>query len=382
MAGIIIDIQPQSLLTRYTPLDSQFSIIVVGNGSTSQFYYTNGAQYIPNRVITPMKLSPSLFIVDPDGILGNGDKSSSLSVTWYENNVGTPISTGTDYTVNSDGSLLVKKNVPVSTPVQLICQATFTDTRTGKPLVFEDRVVLNSIAKADERVTVAIDKDVVIAYNPITDSNLIDIKATVYLGAKAAPAANCVFWWYKIENGTERLIGSNVLDIEYVSGQNTATLRVDANNVDSALYRCRAAYYTGAKPSAPTDTNVKAETTLMWKLPAPLRGDISSPMGKTIRSDMGNMTFTCRLFTNQNEITNVDKHFLVLWYKKSTAAGATAVQVGHGASITLPASELRTTGGLQMQVYPVVTEHGAYQVLTDKSGDYLTDKDGNILIGF
>lgn len=197
MKGLIVDIQPVPVRTVFTPLDTQFSLTVVGGGSTTQFFYTNENQYIPNRALVPMKLKPSLYIVDPDEKLMNGDHSSSLVVAWYENNVNTQIATGANYTVNADGSLTVKKNVPVSSPIQIICRATYTDARSGKPIVFEDRVPLNSIAKSDERVTVALDKDIIINYNPIKDNHLIDIKATVYIGSKVAPAANCAYFWYK-----------------------------------------------------------------------------------------------------------------------------------------------------------------------------------------
>lgn len=382
MKGLIVDIQPVPVRTVFTPLDTQFSLTVVGGGSTTQFFYTNENQYIPNRALVPMKLKPSLYIVDPDGKLMNGDHSSSLVVAWYENNVNTQIATGANYTVNADGSLTVKKNVPVSSPIQIICRATYTDARSGKPIVFEDRVPLNSIAKSDERVTVALDKDIIINYNPIKDNHLIDIKATVYIGSKVAPAANCAYFWYKWDKEVEWLIGSKKTDIEYVSGQGTATLRVDADNVDFGTYRCRAVYYTGAKPTAPTDSKIYATTNLKYKLPAQIRGEIYSKMGSVLRNDMQSMEFVCKVYTNTEEITNVNKYFLVLWYKKSTAAGSTPVQIGHGVSITIPAAELKSTGGQQMQVYPVVLAHGAYEVLTDHLGEPITDHNNEILIGY
>lgn len=382
MKGIVVDIQPKTIRTVYTPLDTQFGITVVGGGSTTQFYYTNENQYIPNRAITPMKLKPWLYIVDPDEQIGNGDKSSNLSVTWYENSIERQITTGVDYIVNADGSLTINKNVPVTTPIQIICRATFTDIRSGKPIIFEDKVALNSISKSDERVTVSLDKDVIINYNPIKDNHLIDIKATVYLGSKIAPAANCAYFWYKWEKEVEWLIGSKKTDIEYVSGQGTATLRIDSDNVDFGTYRCRAVYYTGAKPTAPSDDKIVATTNIKYKLPAKLHGQVYSKMGQVIRQDMPNMEFVCKVYANGEEILNVNKYFLVLWYKKSTAAGSTAVQIGHGVSIVVPDSELRTTGGVQMEIEPVVLAHGAYEVLTDHLGEPITDHNNEIIIGY
>ncbi|WP_029328918.1 hypothetical protein [Bacteroides sp. 14(A)] len=71
-----------------------------------------------------MKLKAFLSIVDPDKIISNGDKSSQLTVTWYENSESTQItSENSNYTLNADGTLLVKKNVSPTTPVQILCRA-------------------------------------------------------------------------------------------------------------------------------------------------------------------------------------------------------------------------------------------------------------------
>ncbi len=76
------------------------------------------------ETITPMKLKAFLSIVDPDKIISNGDKSSQLTVTWYENSESTQItSENSNYTLNADGTLLVKKNVSPTTPVQILCRA-------------------------------------------------------------------------------------------------------------------------------------------------------------------------------------------------------------------------------------------------------------------
>ncbi|MGL5731971.1 MAG: hypothetical protein ACRCX5_12730, partial [Bacteroidales bacterium] len=76
---IVTSVQPQTIITSYTPLITNFEFVIDG-GAPSQFYYTNTNQFIPNRQITPIVISPKLHIVDPDGILSNGDASSSLAV--------------------------------------------------------------------------------------------------------------------------------------------------------------------------------------------------------------------------------------------------------------------------------------------------------------
>ena len=384
MKGQITDVQPLSMRTIYTPLHGSFSVVIDGGGSLTQFYYTNANQYIPNRATTPMKLCAKLYISDPDKIIPSGDKSSTLTLTWYENTENTPISSSTPgYTVNADGTLTVAKNVPVDSPIQIVCRASYTDTRTGLPIIYQATVNLNTIQKSDEKVSLYLNRPTKFTYNPLTDSNMIDIKASLKLGEKDVAVGNAVFWWYKVVNGVEQLIDSSELNIEYVSGQGTATLRLDADNIGKTIIRCRGAYYTGAKPSNPDDDKVFAETAIVWKMPH-VTAQAFSPNGTAIRKDMITMSYHVRIFYNGKEVAkgNIAKYFFVKWFKKSSAAGSSAIEVGHGTAVTLPVSELKTTGGQQMMIYPVVYAHGPYEMLTDKNGDPLRDKNNEILIGY
>lgn len=377
MKGLIVDIQPEPIRTIYTPLNTHFSLSVDGGGSPTQFYYTNENQYIPNRALVPMKLRPSLYIVDPDNLLVNGDHSNKLVMAYYENSIDRQIATGSDYTVNADGTLTVRKNVPVSTPIQILCRGTYTDMRSGKAIIVEDRVTLNAIAKTDERVTLSLDKDVMINYNPLKDNNLIDIKATTYLGSKIAPAGYCTYVWYKWDKNVCWPIGSKKTDIEYISGQGTPTLRIDAKNIDFGSYQCEVTYSSGA-----STMTAKAYTNLKYRLPANIRGTTHCKMGNSLRKDMSGMEFVCRVYTNSEEIVNVNEHFLVLWYKKTTAPGSVPIQIGHGVSIVVPAAELKQTGGIQTLIYPVVLAHGAYEVIVDHLGEPITDHNNEVLIGY
>lgn len=381
MKGIKTAVQPLALRTSYTPLKASFGIVVEGGGSKTQFFYTNANSYIPNRAITPMKLKAQLFIVDPDGIISNGDKSSLLTVSWFEGSEATQIVSGTDYTVNADGTLTMKKNVSPATPIQILCRATFVDARNGNTLVYNDTFSLNSIQKSDDQVSLSINFPAKITYNPIKDSQLIDITATLKMGNSIVADANCAFWWYKVVNGIEQLINASDLNIEYISGQGTKTLRVDADNTYMSVIRCRSAYYTGIKPTAPTDSILMCETAIIYKIPA-VKAFGYSPNGIYIRQGMSSMTFLAKVLTNVEELTEaqINKLFFIKWFKKSTAAGATPSEIGHGISVTVPANSLRLQGGIQMQVYPEVYEIGPYTVLTTASGDPIRTGSNEVII--
>lgn len=371
----IANVQAQTIVTSYTPLSTTFKIAVEG-GSLAQYYYTNANQYIPNRRTAPMLLRPKLHIVDPDGILTNGDVSGGLTVQWYQDNV--LISSNSDYTINPDGSLLVSKNTTPTVPVTLSCKATFTDSRSGKQVIFEESVILRSYAKSDENATVTIDKDVACLYNPLKDSKTITVKAELKLGATPVATANAAYWWYIVTGTTERLISD--ADVEYISGQGTASLVVNAEMISKMQIRVRAQYYEGSKPSIPADMKVYADTTIKWSLPSSVLAKIESPMGDSIRSNMGAMTFRVRMFDNTSEIINPDIYFAIRWYCKSTAAGAVAKEVGSGTIVTIPATMLRNNSGIHTEVYPEIADLGCYYAALDQSNNTLVDESNNILI--
>ncbi|WP_330940610.1 hypothetical protein [Bacteroides sp. MSB163] len=382
MKGLKTSVQPQPIRTSYTPLKASFGIVIDGGGSKTQFYYTNANTYIPNRAVTPMKLRAFLNIVDPDKIISNGDKSSQLTVTWYENSESNQItSENSNYILNADGTLLVKKNVIPTAPAQILCRATFIDTRNNNTLVYNDTFTLNSIQKSDDQLSLSINQPAKITYNPLKDNQYIDITAALKMGSETVADANVAYWWYKVVNGEETLIDSSDLNIEYVAGQGTKTLRIDADNTYLSVIRCRAAYYTGTKPSAPADDTLMAETAIVYKIP-PIRAFVYSPNGSIIRKGMANMTFYVKILTNKEELTTeqINKYFFVKWFKKSSAAGATAVEIGHGSSISVTADSLRLSGGLQMSVYPEVYEIGPYTVLTTKSGDPIRTGTNEVII--
>ena len=382
MKGIKAAVQPQQIRTSYTPLKASFGVVIDGGGSKTQFYYTNANTYIPNRTITPMKLKSFLNIADPDGIISNGDKSSQLTVTWYENSENTQItSENNNYALNADGTLLVKKNVSPAVPVQILCRATYVDSRNGNTLVYNDTFTLNTIQKSDDQLSLSINQPAKITYNPLKDSQYIDITAALKMGNETVADANVAYWWYKVVNGEETLINSSDLNIEYVSGHVTKTLRIDADNTYLSIIRCRAAYYTGTKPSAPTDDTLMAETAIIYKIP-PIRAFVYSPNGNIIRKGMTNMTFYVKILTNKEELTEeqINKYFFVKWFKKSSTAGATGTEIGHGSSVSVTADNLRLSGGLQMSVYPEVYEIGPYTVLTTGSGDPIRTGTNEVII--
>lgn len=365
--------QPLQIVTSYTPLISRFGIVATG-GSKTQFYYTNVGQFIPSRTVTPLLLKSYLNVVDPDGIITNGDKSSAINVQWYEGSYDNQITADTSgYTLNDNGTLTVYKDVMPGNPVQILVRATYTDARNSNTLVYEDRASLSSISKTDSTLSLTMDKPSKVIFNPIDDQATIDITATLRQGSEIVTAAN--YYWYTVNNGVETLIDDDDTAIEYVSGQNTATLRINCMNTNFTIIRCKA---TNGELE---DKSPSADVAIVYSIPE-VRAHVFSPNGSTLRSSETSKTFKCELHTSKRVLTpdEVSAHFAIKWYRKPLVAGGTAKHIADGTSITIPAEELKLTGRNAMSIYPMVYSRGAYGYVTNSAGSAVITADGSIII--
>lgn len=373
--------QPLAIITSYTPLVTRFGL-VAENGSRVQFYYTNEATFNPSREVTPLVIRPYLNVVDPDGVIPTGDKSASLAMTWYEGSYDNQITSITDgYAVNSDNTLTVKKNVMPDAPIQILARAYYTDSRNGNQLVFEDRMTLNSVNKSDNTLSIVTDQPNKLTFDPLSDDADISIKATLRLGREEVASGNAKFWWYAVNGGVETLIDELETAVEYVSGQGTDTLAVNAMYTNLTFIRVRGTYYEGTAPTEPPANAPYADVAILYKLPM-VRAEIYSPNGSTLRSTEGAKTFKCILLTSKRALTDaeIQEHYLIRWYKKPLVAGGTASRLGDGVSISVDADGLRLNSRQTMSVYPEVYSRGAYGYVVDSSGNAVTDTDGKLIL--
>lgn len=375
------NVQPLNIITKWTPLVSRFGIVVEA-GSKTQFYYTNEAQFIPSREVTPLKLVAMLNVADPDGQIPTGNKTSSCDVKWYEGSYDSQITADTTgYTLGSDKSLTVTKNVLPNNPMQILVRCTYTDPRNGNTLVYEDRCALNSISKTDNVHTLTIDKPSKMLFNPLKDDSTVTINATLKLGADVVADANAKYWWYVVNNGVETLIDTLDTAIEYVSGQGTKALTINAMYTNQSIIRVKAVSYEGTAPTTPPDLAAQAEFAIIYNIPD-VRSMIYTPNSTTIHKGDTSKVFKCELSTNREILTDAQAkaHFLIRWYKKPTTAGGVASRLGDGVSITVPVSELSLSGRQTMQVYADVYAFGAYGYLVNSDGKIITTADGKAIL--
>lgn len=373
--------QPLAIVTNYTPLITRFGL-VAESGSRMQFYYTNEGAFIPSREVTPLVIRPYLNVVDPDGVISTGNKLSALTMTWFEGSYDNQIlSTTTGYVINGDNTLTVKKDVMPDSPIQILARGVYTDTRNGNTLVFEDRMTLNSVRKSDNSLSIVTDKPNKLTFDPLEDDENIAIKAKLRLGRADVEAGKAKFWWYSVNNGVETLIDELETAIEYVSGQGTDTLDVNAMYTNLSFIRVRGAYYTDKEPVSPPYDAPYADVALVYKLPQ-VRAEIYSPNGSTLRSTETGKTFKVLLSNSKRTLTDAEvaEHFVIHWYRKPMTAGGTASRAGGGQSISIKAADLKLTNRYVMNVYPEVFSKGAYGYVTDAGGNAVATSDGKLIL--
>ena len=371
------------MTTSYTPLTVGFDISVSG-GTTEQFYYTNASQYQPNRSLAPCLLTPRMSLINPDSG-STSEVTSGLEVTWYENSKSTVISTGDYYTVNANGTLTVKKNVPLTGILQIICVAKYTDPRTGLVYQKEMSIPFSLIMKTDNALILGWDIPEVCTFNVLNDAATRVITATARVGTTVQTDSQVKFFWYLVTaNGTETLISpkADVNMLEFTALTNSQ-LTVNNMYVNKTRIRLKAALKTTSNPnpSAPDNTNYWIESTLSWLMSGKITAYAKSPTGDKIKANETTKIFKCGVNVGGRELTDseITNNFYIEWYAKSSAAGATRKLIGGGLQISVPASTLRTSNyAITVEVTPEVYERGPYKAVIN--GTKLVTSGGDTVV--
>lgn len=193
-----------------------------------QVFYAGSNTYIPNRSLTPLVLIPKLEIMNSSGAKV---ATAFTKTSWYfgeikESTLITSKVSTDDYYI--DGlNLVVKKNL--DNPVQISFLGEFIDKRTKK-VIQVPRIVELSVLSTSEIApapTIGIDRPADWAFNPIRDSNIQTLTASVFVNEKAYASA---VRWLVEHNGKKEAI--DLFDC-YVSGQHSHQLIVDTDKLPS-----------------------------------------------------------------------------------------------------------------------------------------------------
>ncbi|WP_072542859.1 hypothetical protein [Bacteroides mediterraneensis] len=360
--------------------------IEVLSGNTAQTYNQDTKEYEPDRSLVPCVLMPYVQVSDPEKMMSG--EQTVTGVEWYE---GVPksdgsnrIANGENYVISDDGtptySLKVKKNVEANTPIDIFAIFTVTDTRKNTEVKVERSVSLYTALYDTKVLNMRLmDQPKGWFIDPTrekADSSgrwMHTISAQLFSGKEEVPDANAAYWWeINTDNSTWRQITQDELDI-FISGKDskgnwTKSLTFDARFVRTAAFRCRAAYYTGTRPSAPELENLQVTSTVKVEMPKTLRASIRQLSGAKINASMStNVKFECVLTDNKQVITYNDKLFSITWKAKSGKAGVSDKEIGKGNTISFVPSSLGFDKAYSMAVYAEVKMYAVTALVTSGS---------------
>lgn len=376
----------------YTPLNVSVSLLVKG-GSLTQTHCAETDEFIPDRGLTPLVLSPEVVIQDPDGILPGG-VAALTGVCWYAlpEDIAASIPSGSyigaelsqylisaatnGYSIEADGSLRVESNIRYPRRVVLVFTANIPDNRSGKLIKVQDSVLLSTTSIAVP-AALTLDKPAFWRFNPIEDHGIRTIKAAIKLGGVTPDPAKVrtAFWWYLASGNAEvRINGDDHLF--YESGQNSESLVIDPEYLDEARIICKAEYALDGEmlPASPSADCLTAETVVKRHYPAYdfenyIHGGVEvSPTASHVKNE-------CVVTVGQKVLASPSRYFTVVWSIKDAVYGAEWRILGYGDSILIPTSEIEQGADIGLEL----VEFEPLGALVDDNDDVLTDDDGSIL---
>ena len=239
---------PTVINTELRPFDESFRIDA--NGQLEQWFYDNTSQYVPNRTVTVLTLTPVLSVYDADtdksyttaSTQGEEDYIAFYYLQWYVNEYNGTTYQETLITSSADGAgvdyftqgnnLIVKKNVSYAHAVTIRCVATYIDPRdAGITYSVEDSVILSCSRDATVVLPeVAIVSPSARSFNPLVDGytteNGVEVQNTEYEFEGTVTNSPAVEHVTSSDLAEYKVDGWGTEEIESASGSCSPTLTI------------------------------------------------------------------------------------------------------------------------------------------------------------
>ena len=219
--------------TLYDQLTAMLAIEPQGNVGLRQWYYATWGTWKPDHSITPLILKPRVVVGSEQE--GETYTPQFTSVVWTEiqedgtERSFTSSSGITGYSVASDGTLTMTKNVSYDKPVSLRCEVTYKDKVSGLNYKIEETVTVTASVASEPMYSMFMTPPHQY-FNPLAEADATKtIQCVLKYGNDDVTAKSKIFWYY-LHNGNEVLVDdANDPCLAYVSGQGTGILTLKAD---------------------------------------------------------------------------------------------------------------------------------------------------------
>lgn len=364
---------------------------------------TDGAQYTPDRSLTPTVIVPEAVAACSDGSWAEGGCNAKLAdVKWWAN--GTEISKDTSWTGQysvstaadaTRGTLTIRRNIAVGAPVTLWMTATLADTRTGVNIpVRSDSVTLYTASKAEDGYAIDFPGGDSLIYDELNDPLSVDdwAKASGESGLTAAERAAAAAsgrtylrdFPIRLRRGKIAVSGGSVTFRLY---------RVGADGSLAEMQAGRSLAYSVPTLAAQTmrlDLRLAERATFMLKAFAGGREVARRQFCIDRVKDALDMQLCngCQVGDNDTRHTDMavvldarghkvrypGRLLRMQWWSESASKGKVSHGSGEVASVDL--SKAMGTSDTSMEVWCEAERRGAATVQTAADGTYLKNADG------
>jgi hypothetical protein len=398
----------------FTPLNLSCSILCdTPDAPVVQVANSASGEYEPNRegdYGTPTILRPEVRVNDVDKVFQEGVINARLSldsIRWYVNselieNVSDFKNKYSILTTEDEtrGSLVIRKNVAPSEKYALSFAAKFEDTRTG--VIYEvtssNQILLCSSSIADDKVDCSVDTPTIV-YNPLNDTLLqyeYDVahgNATAGQRSKYLTGAayeRTVTVSYSVGASIQKTLPTDVTMRLCKLGSTTAiTANSEANPEVMAISYPSVKFDLRLIDSAEYEVQFVKESKVVCKATIGISRkmeqltEILINRGADIVVGQTEYFNDCTLKLGNRMIDYPELYYVIQWYTQSrtkNSAGnyvwndAIAWQLGTKMECDVADTGIGTTkNDAYFDIWVEAEEVGAYSLLTDESGNILTD---------
>lgn len=390
------------------PLNIIASLEVVSDGSHSpSLQTTDGTTYTPDRSKYPTVLRIRLSATSGDGT-ASYDVSSSVvtNIQWWVQSASDPSpvkiqaasgwTASTDYVVDNEtakGQITIRKNVMPS--ARHVFHATFdiVDGRRGTAVTIPcqtDTVLIHTIADAEDKYTMALDRATSEVYDPVLDKSLLHEwkKANGYSSTYTDSGEDHLRTLnVTLKKGTKTLTAGTdwTMSVYKVTGSGNKTLATASSDdcissisggkiVFDLLFATEATYYISALVGGKEVYHKSYGWTWSDETPATPR-DGGVIMGATYGDGTAQSAYV-NLRMAGSAIEHPECAMVIDWYARKGTAD-TFRGSGEEQTFDLSDSAMFASGSSEGQAKCDVDRRGAAKYLTDESGNRLTDASGN-----